>query len=160
MRLPPSSSAWTWPTWTPSAGPPPADPTPPPPATPKRQPGWTGPFPQRLGLFLRLRLADPGGSVGAGAGPDSMRRLRPALRARGRRARLTRTSLLHRAGLLAARVGQLGGSDGDVADRSGHAGAVPDGWCWSAGDGRGCAPELEQVVGAARPSARVLLRSQ
>src|SRR5215218_1926164 len=44
-----------------------------------------GPLPQRVGLLLRLRPADPGGSVGAGAGPDSVWRLRPALRARGRR---------------------------------------------------------------------------
>jgi hypothetical protein len=50
-----------------------------------------GPGPQRLGLHLRLRPADPGGPVGAGAGPDPVRRLRPTIPARGRRGTLTRT---------------------------------------------------------------------
>ena len=55
------------------------------------QPGRLGPVPQRPGLLLCLRPADPGGPLGAGAGPDPVRRLRPAVRARGRRGQLTRT---------------------------------------------------------------------
>jgi hypothetical protein len=43
------------------------------------QPGRAGPLPQRPGLFLRLWPADPGGAVGAGAGPHSLWRLRPTL---------------------------------------------------------------------------------
>src|SRR5829696_8630361 len=73
---------------------------------------------------------------------------------------LTAESLLHRAGLLAARVGQPGGSEGAVADGLGHAGAVPDGWCRSAAGGRGRAPELEQVVGAAQQLPLGLTRLQ
>ena len=53
-----------------------------------------GPLPQRPGLLLRLWPAYPGGPLGAGTGPDPVRRLRPTLRARGRRGPLTRTSLL------------------------------------------------------------------
>ena len=60
------------------------------------QPGRVGPVPQRPGLRLRLRPPDPGGPLGAGAGPDPMRCLRPTLRARGRRGPLTRTSLLQK----------------------------------------------------------------
>jgi hypothetical protein len=74
------------------------------------RPGRTGPLPQRPGLLRRLWSANPGGPLAAGSGPDPVWRLRPALRARGRRARLTRTSLFHkgRCGITSRDLLQLG----------------------------------------------------
>jgi hypothetical protein len=50
-----------------------------------------GPVPQRPGLLLCLWPPDPRGPLGAGAGPDPVRCLRPTVPARGRRGTLTRT---------------------------------------------------------------------
>ncbi len=61
------------------------------------QHSWSRPVPQRPSLLLCMRSPHPGGPLGARAGPDPVRRLRPTIRARGRRGPLTRTSLFHKA---------------------------------------------------------------